>query len=499
MEEWGGTDKLSLSSDRNNENYKNPSIIRHRTLQQRHQTIPTIPTTTTSVRMCMEDDNNHTINSNGNSNSSNSNNNSNKFVGLQGSESDLLHLSSTSSPPASGNNTTPMNYGMDKDNDNVIIGGTTGTNNNTDNYYPHPSHNGHGITHILEGGGIENGVDVLPNNDISVPNGSTDTLLLQKRPLLQHRNNNLYDAATIMEDNNTSSTVSSLLLPCQNNSSKTLTSTPTSSTSSTIVNTNTNSSTSRNNNELSVLGIDLSHKTRQTQFVTCAIGVLCFSLLYGFLQELISVQLCRRKLGLFQAFMQFFGYTYWSFLFRRCGDKQQQKQQQQQQQHQQQQQQQQLSLGSSSSSNNSKNHQYNLHRRTNNSFNNQNSNNNHKKVVPIRWYICLSLLRALDLAMTNMAMMYVNYPAKTLMKSARVVFTMLFGRIFSNRHYRNADYVVVSLMVTGLALFMHADSRTSAIFHPLGMVMLTIRWVNERVFTITYYYMLLLLSNYNLK
>lgn len=65
-----------------------------------------------------------------------------------------------------------------------------------------------------------------------------------------------------------------------------------------------------------VLGMDISHLSRRAQFLVCASGVFSFSLLYGFLQELISVQLCNRQLGLFLATTQFTGYTLWSWLLR---------------------------------------------------------------------------------------------------------------------------------------------------------------------------------------
>eukprot|EP01083_Nonionella_stella_P093568 262291_1 len=71
-------------------------------------------------------------------------------------------------------------------------------------------------------------------------------------------------------------------------------------------------------------------------------------------------------------------------------------------------------------------------------------------------------------------MAYLNYPAKTLMKSSRVVFTMLFGTLLGRKRYNAMDYFVVLLMVTGLAIFMHADSRSSAVFQPIGIGMLTI-------------------------
>jgi hypothetical protein len=103
-------------------------------------------------------------------------------------------------------------------------------------------------------------------------------------------------------------------------------------------------------------------------------------------------------------------------------------------------------------------------------------------------YLGLSLLRAVDLGMTNMAMQYINYPAKTLMKSSRVVFTMLFGVVIARKRYKLLDYVVVVLMVTGLAIFMHADANSSAVFHHLGIVMLVShRWSSRMLPSLVLY------------
>lgn len=65
-----------------------------------------------------------------------------------------------------------------------------------------------------------------------------------------------------------------------------------------------------------VLGIDISHLSSATQFTVCAIGLFFFSLLYGYLQELLSVQLCSRQLGLFLATTQFTGYTVLAYVMR---------------------------------------------------------------------------------------------------------------------------------------------------------------------------------------
>ena len=65
-----------------------------------------------------------------------------------------------------------------------------------------------------------------------------------------------------------------------------------------------------------VLGIDISHLPKPTQFTVCAIGLFFFSLLYGYLQELLSVTLCSRQLGLFLATTQFTGYTVLAYIMR---------------------------------------------------------------------------------------------------------------------------------------------------------------------------------------
>jgi len=220
------------------------------------------------------------------------------------------------------------------------------------------------------------------------------------------------------------------------------------------------SSPSSNNTKFVVFGWDLSQNTRQTQFLISAGGTFCFSLLYGYLQELISVELCNRKLGLFLAATQFTGYTLLSYFFRNL-DKGVNVNRG-------------FGAGSAASG-------MSLSRRLRRLKNwgrlrdrSAQSSTGSTLTVPIELYIGLSVLRAIDLAMTNLAMQYLNYPAKTLMKSTRLLFTMLFGVIITKKRYNTVDYGVVCLMVAGLALFMHADSKSSAVFQPYGILMLTI-------------------------
>jgi hypothetical protein len=160
------------------------------------------------------------------------------------------------------------------------------------------------------------------------------------------------------------------------------------------------------------------------------------------LQELLSVQLFNRQLGLFLATVQFLGYTVLSFLMRTYVYRSQNNKKR-------------VLTSKASDLNASKT-----------------SNNAAPLVVPFNLYLCISLLRAVDLGMTNLAMQYINYPAKTLLKSSRIVFTMLFGVLIIKKKYKFMDYFVVMCMVYGLAIFMHADATSSAVFQPKGVIML---------------------------
>eukprot|EP00531_Pseudo-nitzschia_arenysensis_P004141 CAMPEP_0116132810 /NCGR_PEP_ID=MMETSP0329-20121206/9757_1 /TAXON_ID=697910 /ORGANISM="Pseudo-nitzschia arenysensis, Strain B593" /LENGTH=480 /DNA_ID=CAMNT_0003627371 /DNA_START=149 /DNA_END=1591 /DNA_ORIENTATION=- len=187
-----------------------------------------------------------------------------------------------------------------------------------------------------------------------------------------------------------------------------------------------------------VLGVDISHMSRNSQFIICASGVFFFSLLYGYLQELLSVKLCSRQLGLYLAMVQFTGYTFLAYILRSYVYRKQNR------------------VKAASPDLCSKTGTF------------------ASLAVPFKLYLGLSMLRAVDLAMTNLAMQYINYPAKTLMKSSRVVFTMIFGVCITHKRYNVTDYAIVLCMVFGLAIFMHADATSSAIFQPAGVGMLTI-------------------------
>lgn len=176
------------------------------------------------------------------------------------------------------------------------------------------------------------------------------------------------------------------------------------------------------NETIHIFGCNISHFSRSAQFVILSSNLFIFAISCGLIQELLIVRMADRKLAFFISMCQFSGYSLWSYL---------------------------LSI---------------FHARKKKTFKN--------RKVPLYVYLCLSILRAIDVSMSNLSMRYLNYPTKTIIKSSRVAFTMWTG-LLTGRRYKLSDYFVAVIIVTGLIIFLHADSN-AAVFHPLGIFMLGI-------------------------
>jgi len=180
-------------------------------------------------------------------------------------------------------------------------------------------------------------------------------------------------------------------------------------------------STQEKDNKFFIFGFNISHLSRTIQFITLASIFFIFTLTYGLVQELVTIRMASRKLALFISVCQFLGSTLWSFL---------------------------LSL-----------------------LNRRNVCNRRKNDIPFYVYLFLSMLRAIDVSMSNISMKYLNYPTKTIIKSSRVAFTIFTG-LLTGKKYKRLDYFVAFVIVIGLVIFLHADSNSSVVFNPLGIFLL---------------------------
>ncbi len=121
--------------------------------------------------------------------------------------------------------------------------------------------------------------------------------------------------------------------------------------------------------ELILFGFDLSHLSPSVQFTLSATGVLVFNMCYGYLQELIQIQIAGRSFAIFLGACQFLGYAFWSGALSKHGSIRMQR-------------------------------------------------GGPRSNASPRVYFALSVLRSVDLALTNLSMKFLNYPAKTLVSTS---------------------------------------------------------------------------------
>jgi hypothetical protein len=279
-------------------------------------------------------------------------------------------------------------------------------------------------------------------------------------------------------------------------------------------------STENSYDPLIVLGINLTPLHPTVQFYICAGGVFGFTIIYGYLQELLSVHIMGRNYAMFLSVCQLAGYSFWSnILMFVSKHRRSQIIKSLEKKNEEEEKIDDNEVGSNAaiymesldvSINDSKSVQAKKSQiEQNDNDNNDNDEerqslqssdeeiknmeqvkllpspeskaeeSNHdeydtdnKHGPPIYIYMALSLVRAIDIGLTNGAMKFLNYPAKTLIKSSRVAFTMLGGLVIGKKRYKILDYIMVSMLVLGLSFFLHADFRTKAVFHPIGVIML---------------------------
>lgn len=130
-----------------------------------------------------------------------------------------------------------------------------------------------------------------------------------------------------------------------------------------------------------VIGVQISHMSRTGQFLFCTFGVFSFLLVYGFLQEYMVIHVFQRQLGIFLTLCQFAGYSSLAALHRL------------------------------------------IHADT-------------PRRIPLGYYVLLATLQATMQGLTNLSMRWLNYPAKMLFKSSRVIPTMIVGVFIMKKRYK---------------------------------------------------------------
>lgn len=172
-----------------------------------------------------------------------------------------------------------------------------------------------------------------------------------------------------------------------------------------------------------LFGVDLTGYPVQLQFLIPAFGLLLFMCLYGYLQELVVYGLFERKWSNLQTFLHFFGCIVCAEIQSYLTSTRQYGKQPRPSTY--------VSMGTA------------------------------PPRVALYYYLLLTVLKTATMTFTNLAMTRINYPAKTLCKSALPIVTMLIGLIGFRKSYPLRDYVVSVLLVTGLYLFLAVDASAA--------------------------------------
>ncbi|XP_065838978.1 solute carrier family 35 member B1-like [Oscarella lobularis] len=77
--------------------------------------------------------------------------------------------------------------------------------------------------------------------------------------------------------------------------------------------------------------------------------------------------------------------------------------------------------------------------------------------TPTRFYAICALSYMGAMLASNSSLKYVSYPTQVLGKSCKPIPVMLLGVVFLRKHYPLAKYLVVLLIVSGVALFLYKD------------------------------------------
>jgi hypothetical protein len=190
--------------------------------------------------------------------------------------------------------------------------------------------------------------------------------------------------------------------------------------------TSTIKSPRREHSSFRVIGVEIGWLSPLAQYSFCAAGVMIFLILYGILQEHVVMNKFKRSLGWFVTFLQLGGYGIFA------------------------------NLMDSVVGNYKKEHK-----------------------IPLYMYIILGFLQVIMQGFTNLSMKYLNYPAKTMFKSSRVIMTMLVGVCVMGKRYTMVDYTVGICILVGLSVFVVADAGTSPEFSFRGLVLILLAVVAD--------------------
>ncbi|VBB28373.1 unnamed protein product [Acanthocheilonema viteae] len=174
------------------------------------------------------------------------------------------------------------------------------------------------------------------------------------------------------------------------------------------------------NAEVTLLGINITFRSKRVQFIVLCCAVFVFYVTYGFVQELIFKVDGMESYGWHLTLIQFLIYSITALL---------------------------------------------------ESFYYAVIN---RRRIPIFIHLQIATLTVGAMGFSNVAVGYLNYPTQVIFKCCKLVPVLIGGIIIQGKRYSFIDFAAAFLMSFGLIIFILGDSVISPMFNPFGYVMISI-------------------------
>lgn len=97
-----------------------------------------------------------------------------------------------------------------------------------------------------------------------------------------------------------------------------------------------------------------------------------------------------------------------------------------------------------------------------------------KRSVPLSGYALIGFLTVASMALSNVALAYLNFPTQVIFKSCKLIPVMVGGIFIQNKVYSLLDFACAALMSVGLILFTLADVQVSPSFSTTGLLIISL-------------------------
>lgn len=96
------------------------------------------------------------------------------------------------------------------------------------------------------------------------------------------------------------------------------------------------------------------------------------------------------------------------------------------------------------------------------------------RVAPIKSYFFLTVCLMASSALSNASLNFINFPTKVIFRSCKLIPTMVIATVINKRIFSTIEYICAFFISVGLIVFTVVDWQLAPVFHPLGIIFVSI-------------------------